>query len=662
MLKHLNIRTKLFLLVGIFIGFISINHISGVLLQKKVEVLLKQDQQVTQVVSEILQARVAEKAYLRYHESVYADKTINHADAARRMIEESDSVFEGQSVKDTLSPQIKQYIDGFFAYIEAFKQMKVLREQMDKCTEDFLVATQDTIQGIRELDFTYGISGEEVPRYYVEIGNGTQNIARIALRLSKMYSDFLMSGNVAFINKFHKFYETEGKTVFYNLGLSFNDAKDKEWQDRRATLTKLLNTVVGLADPTLKTLKHQNDLLAALDIQSSGIAEICLQIKADITARASNERLHAERIALFFSVISMLIGLILGITIGHSITSALQKIITILKDMAEGEGDLTKRLDSGGHDELSELASWFNRFVGKIYKIIQNLADNGRVLVDTTKVLNSSSEDLSSGTEDMMQKAIEATAIGQTFPEILNKITKRCENLNNISKNVASASEEMNASIGEVVRICSQEVTIVDQATEEVNKAKAIMDKLEASAHSISQVIDLIKEIAAQTNLLALNATIEAANAGSAGKGFIVVANEVKELASKSADATGKVKASIDQMIKDVNVSVKAIRIISGVVNESKTLSNTIAVAVEEQSATTQEISKNMEAVATASNEIFGNIQEVSSGATHLAEHIENLKNRTEEASNTVSKTHTVAQELNKLSGSLKVVIEMFKL
>jgi methyl-accepting chemotaxis protein len=183
--------------------------------------------------------------------------------------------------------------------------------------------------------------------------------------------------------------------------------------------------------------------------------------------------------------------------------------------------------------------------------------------------------------------------------------------------------------------------TAAVRAAEETNRNVA---KLGESSMEIGKVIKVITSIAQQTNLLALNATIEAARAGEAGKGFAVVANEVKELAKQTAKATEDISQKIEAIQGDTRGAVGAIQHIGKIIGQINDFQNTIASAVEQQAATTNEIARNASEAARGSLQISGNIGSVSVAA----------RNTSEGAANTL----TSAEELSRVAGELRALIE----
>jgi methyl-accepting chemotaxis protein len=179
-------------------------------------------------------------------------------------------------------------------------------------------------------------------------------------------------------------------------------------------------------------------------------------------------------------------------------------------------------------------------------------------------------------------------------------------------RSVAAATEELGSSISEISHQATQANGVVGRATEIAKNADQLVGQLSSGASRIGDVVKLIRAIAEQTNLLALNATIEAARAGEAGRGFAVVASEVKTLASQTAKATEEISGQIGAIQSSTEQAVEAIRQISGVMDDISRFTSTIAASVEEQSASTQEIGRNVQQAASGANELAGSMATVT--------------------------------------------------
>jgi len=216
---------------------------------------------------------------------------------------------------------------------------------------------------------------------------------------------------------------------------------------------------------------------------------------------------------------------------------------------------------------------------------------------------------------------------------------------------VASASEELAASIEEIGRQVAESTTISNQAVTGATQTDTQMQSLAEAAQKVSEVVTLIRDIAEQTNLLALNATIEAARAGEAGKGFAVVASEVKSLANQTAKATEEIAAQVSDMQDATTASVQSIKEIGGTISQINEIASAIAAAVEEQSAATREIAGNIQQAAGGTQSVSNNIGEV----TRSAETTSQAATETQAASNEIgAQADVIKAEVEKFLGRVR--------
>lgn len=190
---------------------------------------------------------------------------------------------------------------------------------------------------------------------------------------------------------------------------------------------------------------------------------------------------------------------------------------------------------------------------------------------------------------------------------------------------VALAADQLRASISEISHQVDGSNQIARQASEEVKKSSELIHELSAAAQEIGDVVKMIRDIAEQTNLLALNATIEAARAGDAGRGFSVVASEVKQLAHQTAKATAQISDQIGGIQSSTSTSVEAIESINKIVDEIAHISDTVAAAVVEQMAATDQVAQNIEGVSKASSEAGGTVGGVQKAASELTDQASHL-------------------------------------
>jgi methyl-accepting chemotaxis protein len=197
-------------------------------------------------------------------------------------------------------------------------------------------------------------------------------------------------------------------------------------------------------------------------------------------------------------------------------------------------------------------------------------------------------------------------------------------------ESVASASEELSASINDISQQAAHAAGIASRAVSEARQTDGTVQGLAKSAGRIGEVVGLINTIAAQTNLLALNATIEAARAGEAGRGFAVVASEVKSLASQTAKATDEISEQIADIQRVAGDAIEAIKRIGGIIGEVNEVATTIAAAVQEQGAATQEITRSTQYAAQGTRNVSENMTGVKADADDAAAAAENVRQASE--------------------------------
>lgn len=330
-------------------------------------------------------------------------------------------------------------------------------------------------------------------------------------------------------------------------------------------------------------------------------------------------------------------------------------------DIAEGEGDLTARLESNSSDEIGDMGKSFNKFAEKLQNMIIYLAKESVEINTSSQALNEISTALSNTSGQTVQKAATAASSVEEMSANMGTVaTSMDEATGNVSA-VASAIEEMTSTINEIAETSEKARAITDNAVSKSKSASESVDQLGNAADEITKVLETITEISQQVNLLALNATIEAARAGDAGKGFAVVANEIKDLANQTALATGQIKERIESIQSTTSTTVDVIKDISVVVGENSDIVNTIATAVEEQSVTAAEISQNIAQITVSIEEVNNNVSESSQVSQTLSEEIAGLNASSEDLESNINDLDSNASSLQNLSKSLNDLISTYK-
>lgn len=376
----------------------------------------------------------------------------------------------------------------------------------------------------------------------------------------------------------------------------------------------------------------------------------------EATKNASTSRFFTE---LGLSAMTLLITVIFSIYMVRSITGPLSEANNGMQELANDNldyqvvGDMRK-------DEIGDIARAMLVFkrnaIERRHMTALQENENKAKLVRAARI--ESLINTFDSTANKLIRSLEAAAteMDMTSQSMLNIANQTSAQSSVVAasaiqaganvQNVASAAEELSASIREIALQMSKSSDLADRALDSVTEAKETIGRLSIAGNKINQVVGLITEIAEQTNLLALNATIEAARAGDAGKGFAVVASEVKSLANQTQRATDDIAVMVRDVQEQTQQAVAVISNVGKAIADLNATTSAVAAAVEEQTSATQEISRNVQEAATGTDEVNSGITQVSDGAR--------------ESGNAAGNVLTVSKELSGQSQQMKISIESF--
>ncbi len=392
-------------------------------------------------------------------------------------------------------------------------------------------------------------------------------------------------------------------------------------------------------------------------VKITGWSLAITQDKDDILGASMTIR----NIIIMVTIASLLLVAVVIFLASKAITKPINQAVTGLKDIAEGEGDLTMRLPVTTKDEVGEMARWFNVFIEKLQNIIKDIGSNTKSVDESAGGLTDISNNLSNTADSTSNLSESVAAAAEEMSGNLNNVAAGMEESTINTSMVASAAEEMTATINEIAQNAEHAHTISEEAVVQAQNTSNKMNELSEAAQAISKVTETITEISEQTNLLALNATIEAARAGEAGKGFAVVANEIKELAKQTAEATLDIKKQIDGVQGTTSSTITEIDQISSVINSVNEIVATISSAVGEQSSATEEIATNISQASQGLGEVNENVNQISAVAGSITEDIGNVNMASNEISDSSSQVKGSAEALSELASRLHVIVNNFK-
>jgi methyl-accepting chemotaxis protein len=605
---------------------------------------------------------ISYRALVRYYVATGKEEDSKAAIAAEAGLKDAIN----QSMRGTTNParleQITKLEREFRAFTKIFAEILKTKEESEYLTKNALTRSEMSLE--YKLD---DLASTATDVDLAAVAFQAKTITTQFQAIKVFANNFVVSGDPAAATS------TSSRLSFLENGFKNIPATHEKIEPIVKEMMALLKTYresfAKLVENKKLITELTEEMADSAEVIMKGAAAMKAALVADQTRfeQESNATISdTERLILMLAIGGFLLGAVWAFMLSRGISKPMVAMCKAMRELAAGNFDVVLP-GLGRKDELGEMASAVEEFkMQAIAKAERDAAEQEahnkasaaarrgeliRFADEFESAVGSIVANVSASAAQLETAAGTLTRTAETTQSLSSQVAETSGQASSDMQSVAAATEELSASVNEIGRRVRESNDIAVAAVRQAEETDDRIGKLSKAAQQIGDVVKLITAIAEQTNLLALNATIEAARAGEAGRGFAVVASEVKSLASQTAKATDEISGHISGMQGATQESVTAIKEIGGTIGKISEIASTIASAVEEQGSATQEIARSVQNVAKGTQAASDNVMQVNRGATETGSASEEVLNSARSLS---SESTRLREELDRFMANIR--------
>jgi methyl-accepting chemotaxis protein len=385
-------------------------------------------------------------------------------------------------------------------------------------------------------------------------------------------------------------------------------------------------------------------MVIGTSVNLDGIDAQVAEVQAKVEKRMEGVVLSIIGIA----VVVLLVIAAVGMLVANTILRPLHLMKINLDDIAAGEGDLTRRLAITSQDELGELAGSFNRFVDKIHGLVRQITEMTSQL---TGLVSQVAEQANRSEKAMERQRHETDQVATA----INEMSSAAHEVARSAQGAAVAAQQTDAEGQAAKKVVDGSIAQIHALVNDIRTSGVSLDSLQQDVSSIVSVLGVIRSIAEQTNLLALNAAIEAARAGEAGRGFAVVADEVRALASRTQQSTQEIQGMIDRLQKGTEAAVESMRRSSEAGDGTSAQANEAGASLDTMAQLIGTINSMNAQIASAAEEQTAVAEEINRSVHQIAVAVDSVADETQQGAQTSRSLADLGQRLGQLVGQFRI-------